>query len=82
MPTEPWPSSVVVGVNRHRAGSLDMRFARGERVGIARARDHELRAVTLDTFLLGGRGDVGHENRGGHTQSMRGIGDRHAMIAA
>jgi hypothetical protein len=59
-----------------------MRFARGQRIGIARARNDKLGAVTPDALDLGGRGDVGQKNRGGHAEPLRRIGDRRAMIAA
>jgi hypothetical protein len=38
--------------------------------------------MSANALLLGRRGDVGHENGGGHAQPMRGIGHRHAVIAA
>jgi hypothetical protein len=59
-----------------------MRFTRRQRIGVARARDHEMRAVIPDALDLGGRGDVGHEDRRGYAEPLRRVGDRRAMIAA
>jgi hypothetical protein len=58
------------------------RFARRQRVGIALARNHQLGRVAPDTFDLRRRSDAGQEDGRGNAEPHRGVGHRHAVIAA
>ncbi|MHC2740901.1 hypothetical protein ACVMFA_006688 [Bradyrhizobium liaoningense] len=73
---------LIVGMDGKRPGLRDMRLARGERIGVAAARDHKLCAISPDPLGLGRRGDVRHEDRGGNAEPLRRIGHGRAVIAA
>jgi hypothetical protein len=56
-------------------------LAGGERIGVAFAADVQCGAVAANALDLGWRRRAGHEDRRGHTELFRGIGDCDAMVA-
>ena len=55
----------------------------GARVGvvIAVAREHDLRTVALGRLRLGDRRGLGHDDRGGDAEFLRGIGHALGVVA-
>jgi hypothetical protein len=81
--------ALVEGVHAHRTRTLRPGLRGGQRVGVALAGHHQLRAELPDALYLGRGGHGGYEDPGRHaallaprTHPGRGVGHGHAVVAA